>query len=46
MTRPQIQIDPQSALTDVPLVIRLAGFGARQRVTVRARTNGDDLGRD
>jgi dienelactone hydrolase len=41
----RIEIDPQVALTDVPMTIRLTGFRPHQRVTVRAETQDDDFGR-
>ncbi len=41
----RIEIEPQVAMTDVPIAIRLTGFEPHQRVTVRAGTHGDDLGR-
>jgi dienelactone hydrolase len=41
----QIEIEPQVALTDVPVAIRLTGFEPYQRVTVRAQTRDDDFGR-
>jgi len=41
----KIEIEPQVALTDVPLTIRLTGLEPHQLVTVRAETNDDDFGR-
>lgn len=41
----QMVIEPQVALTDVPVIIRLSGFEPYQRVTVRAQTRDDDFGR-
>ena len=41
----RIEIEPQVALTDVPVTIRLTGFEPHQRVTVRAETHDDDFGR-
>lgn len=36
-TLPQIDIEPLRALVDEPVLIRLAGFEARQQVTLRAQ---------
>jgi len=41
----RIEIEPQVALTDVPITIRLTGFEPHQLVTVRAETHDDDFGR-
>lgn len=45
MAIPAIIISPAAALTDEPVNIRVSGFTPGQQITVRARTNGDDLGR-
>jgi dienelactone hydrolase len=36
-TLPRIEVSPLQALVDEPVIIRLIGFEARQRVTLRAR---------
>ena len=41
----RIEVEPQVALTDVPIAIRLTGFERHQRVLVRAETQDDDFGR-
>jgi hypothetical protein len=40
-----IEIEPQVALADVPVRIRLTGFEPYQQVTVHAQTDDDDFGR-